>query len=56
MKACGKQNLFFESEDGTFSSEMSVALQQTTRRYIPEDSTLHMLLYAERHVFTVYCA
>jgi hypothetical protein len=35
-------NFFFDPEDGgDSSSETSVASQQTTRRHIPEDNTLH---------------
>jgi hypothetical protein len=35
--------LLFNPEDGaTFSSETSVNLQWTTRRYVPEDKTLHL--------------
>jgi hypothetical protein len=31
----------------TYSSEMSVDTQRTTRRYIPEDGTLHIFIYLQ---------
>jgi hypothetical protein len=33
--------LFFYPEDGDMFSETSVHFQETTRRYIPEETTLH---------------